>query len=319
MRILFAGTPAIAVPSLRILRSRHEICALLTGADQQAGRGRKHEPSPAKRAAAELGVRIIEAEKLDVKVHAEIRSLRPELLTVVAYGKIFRKGFLDLFPRGGINLHPSLLPRYRGPSPITAAILSGDAETGVTIQKIALTVDSGDILSQERIALRGDETTGALSERLAVLGADLLIDVVGRLEKGGIEGTPQREQEATYCRLVRKEDGLIDWKLSAAQIERMTRAYDPWPRSSTTWGVNALSLLKSSVYTGTLSRFSRFPDTEGANPGQVIGSHPGLGLLVRTGQGILAVERLQLQYKKALDWRSFLNGHPEVIGTRFGG
>jgi methionyl-tRNA formyltransferase len=318
MRILFAGTPRIAIPSLERIAKNHEVCAVLTIKDRLVGRGKKTEQSPVKTKAEELGLPIIEAERMDDRVHAAVRSLTPDLIVVVALGRIFRKNFLDLFPRGGINLHPSLLPKYRGPSPVTAAIVGGDTETGVTIQRLALKVDTGDILAQTRVALTGEETTGSLSERLALLGAELLEGVISRLEKGGIEGTPQNEGEASYCRLVRKDDGKIDWTLTACEIERRVRAYDPWPRAATAWEGRSLLVLKSRVYTGTLGSCGLHAKADAA-PGTVLARDPEWGILVQTGGGILAVERLQLEFKKALDWRSFLNGCPGVMGARLGG
>lgn len=319
MRILFAGTPSIAVPSLEQASRRHEVCAVLTGADQAAGRGKKLEASPVKRRAGELGLTVLEAQRINAEVTAAVRSMAPHLLVVVAFGKIFKKSFIDLFPRGGINLHPSLLPRYRGPSPIAAAVLGGDAETGVTVQRLALRFDSGDILAQERVPLSGDETTGGLSQRLGEIGAGLLCRVLEKLESAEIQGTPQNEEEATYCHLVKKEEGRIDWTESASLIERKVRAFDPWPRAATVWEGRTLLVLKSRVSLDTLGEISPPPGGADAPPGTVVGCQREQGLLVATGAGLLAVERLQLEFKKPLDWRAFLNGHPHVIGARFGG
>ncbi len=317
MRILFAGSPPIAVPSLEEAARRHEVLAVLTGGDQQAGRGKKAAPSAVKIKAVELGLPVMEADRIDAAVTDKVRALAPQLLVVVAFGKIFRKAFIDIFPLGGINLHPSLLPRHRGPSPISAAILAGDAETGVCIQRLALKFDSGDILSREKIALRGDETTGSLSETLAVKGAALLRDVLDGLEKGPMKGIAQDEREATYCHLLKKEDGRIDWNEGARVIERKVRAYDPWPRAATRWGQKTVLVLQSRLYAGTLGAVR---DSAQVVPsGTVFASDPREGLLVRTGEGILAVQRLQLEFKKALDWKAFRNGHPQIIGSRFGG
>ncbi len=319
MRILFAGSPSLAVPSLEKTARGGEVCAVLTGHDQPAGRGRTPEPTPVKVRALELGLPVLEADRVDSGVEGRVRVLAPDLLVVVAFGRIFRKSFLDMFPRGGINLHPSLLPRYRGPSPIPAVVLAGDPETGVTVQRIALRFDSGDILAQERVLLDGTETTASLTQILAPAGADLLAGVLTRMREGdAVSACPQREEDATYCSLIRKEDGRIDWSAPAAVIERMVRAYDPWPRASTTLEGQTLLVLKSRTVPATLGEVSTA--SGGAHPpGTIIGSSPQAGLLVKAGEGILAVERLQLQFKKALDWRSFLNGHPRVIGTRLGG
>ncbi len=315
MRILFAGTPPMAVRSLEKLAREAEVCAVLTAPDQPAGRGRAPCPSAVKQAALALGIPAFMPAALDQAAVNELGALSPEMLVVVAYGKIFRKSFLDIFPRGAINLHPSLLPRYRGPSPISAAILSGDTETGVTIQKIARRFDTGDILAQVRIPLDGSETTGALSASVAEAGAKLLSSVVADISAGRPPTPiPQAEDQASSCRLVRKEDGVVDGTEPAAVIERTVRAYDPWPRAQTTLEGSSLLLLKTSVHPGNLAGAAGAPV-----PGDVLAADEENGILVQTGQGILRIERLQLQFRKPLDWRSFLHGRPDLAGARLGG
>lgn len=312
MRILFAGSPSLAVPSLERVAREHQVVGVLTCRDRPAGRGGGVEPSPVKRRAIALGLPLLQPARLDTAATEEARRLNPEMLVVAAFGRIFRKEFLDIFPAGGINLHPSLLPRYRGASPISAAILAGDSETGVTVQKLALRFDTGDILAQRAVALDGSETMGTLTACLAVTGAELLAEVLASAPAGRAPvGTPQDEERASYCPIVRKEEGRIDWAEPARLIERKVRAYDPWPRAVTTWNGASLLLLKTAVYPGTF--------TGAGEPGTVLAPDKRHGLLVRTGGGVLAVERLQLQFKKPLDWRSFLNGHPDLVGARLGG
>jgi methionyl-tRNA formyltransferase len=310
MRVLFAGTPEIAVPSLRETARRHDVCAVLTAPDRPTGRGRSRAASAVKRAALELGLRLIEADRLDAGVRTMVRDLAPELLVVAAYGRIFRQAFLDLFPRGGVNVHPSLLPRHRGPSPIAAAILSGDRETGVTVQRIALDVDAGDVYGRRTVALDGTETTGSLTAVLAEVGAELLGEVLASVEAGTARAVPQAG-EVTRCRLTAKEDGAVDWTRPAAAIERMVRAYDPWPRASTTWENRQLLLLNTRLPAGTVGR-------PGAGPGAVLGPSPD-GLLVQAGDGPIALVRVQPSFGRPMDWRAFLNGHPGIAGARLGG
>jgi len=312
MRVLFAGTPALAVPSLQAIAPF--AVGVLTSPDQPSGRGRACLPSPVKEAALSLGLRLFQPSRLDAALIEEVRALAPDLLVVAAYGKIFRPGFLGLFPLGGINVHPSLLPRFRGPSPVSAAILAGDVETGVTVQRIALKFDTGDILAQERHPLSGSETTASLGDALGLRGAALVATVIA----GFAAGTPpvsiqQREEEASYCHPLRKEEGLVSWDEPAALIERKVRAYDPWPRASTTLSGEPLLLLKSHVHPDTLAS-----DSAPKTPGVVLAADKAHGLLVQTGSGVLAVERLQPRFKKAMDWRAFMNGHPAVIGQRLG-
>ena len=184
MRVLFAGSPSLAVPALVRTSGIREVVGVLTCCDKPVGRGGCVEASPVKQKALGLGLRVLQPVRLDAAAIEEIRGLRPDLLVVAAFGRIFKPEFLDIFPLGGINVHPSLLPRHRGPSPIPAAILAGDAETGVTIQKIAQRFDTGDILAQQAVSLRGDETTGTLTQSLAELGADLLAGVLAALDPG---------------------------------------------------------------------------------------------------------------------------------------
>jgi methionyl-tRNA formyltransferase len=311
MRVLFAGTPGIAVPSLRATTRAHEVCAVLTGPDRPSGRGRAPEASEVKRAALALGLRVLEADRLDARVRDAVRELAPELLVVVAFGRIFRQPFLDLFPRGGVNVHPSLLPRHRGPSPIASAILCGDGETGVTVQRIALEVDAGDVFAQRRVSLDGTETTGSLTPVLAEVGADLLAGVLAAIEAGTAVPVPQAG-EATRSRLTAKEDGAVDWGEPAAVIERKVRAYDPWPRASTTWEGRPLLLLHTRLPAGTVV------SVPGAAPGTVLGPSPE-GLLVQAGDGPLALVFLQPAFGRPMDWRAFLNGHPGIAGARLGG
>ncbi len=311
MRVLFAGTPGVAVPSLRATARAHEVCAVLTGTDQPSGRGRASGPSEVKRAALALGLRVIEAGRIDAGVRQVVGELVPELLVVVAFGRIFRQSFLDLFPRGGVNVHPSLLPRHRGPSPIASAILCGDRETGVTVQRIALEVDAGDVYARRAVRLDGSETTGSLTPVLAEVGAELLADVLAAIEAGTAAPMPQAG-ETTYSRLAVKEDGRVDWDEPAAVIERKVRAYDPWPRAFTTWEGRPLLLLNTRLPAGTVVA------APNAAPGTVLGPSRD-GLLVQAGDGPLALTRLQQAFGRPMDWRAFLNGHPGIAGARLGG
>ncbi len=317
MRILFAGTPALAVPCLEKAAHAHEVVGVLTSPDQPSGRGRAPVPPPVKEAAERLGLRVLQPEKLDAAFLEVVRGLAPDALVVAAFGKIFRKSLLDLFPFGGINVHPSLLPRHRGPSPISAAIMAGDRETGVSIQKIALKFDTGDIYAQEVFPLKCDETTAGLTDALALVGARLLETVLAGFSSGQAPvARAQDDSQATYSHTLTKEDGMVRWEEPAEVIERKVRAFDPWPRAATTRGGETILLLKSHVYPVTLGEDQDRPETE--MPGTVRAVDRGHGLLVRTGRGILAVERLQQQFKKPMDWRSFVNGHPDIIGARLG-
>lgn len=309
LNVLFAGTPEMAVPSLEAVATQYPVVGVLTAPDQEVGRGRKLQPSPVKQKALQLGLPVLTPEKLDLAVREQVKTLSPDILVVVAYGKIFGPRFLGLFPKGGINLHPSLLPKYRGPSPIPEAILRGDAETGITIQKIAIQMDAGPILLQEVIPLQGTETTASLTEFCAKRGAELLVQVLKMIETGMVKEVPQDESQASYCKLITKEDGKIHWSSPAVQIERMVRAFNPWPTAWTLYRGEVLKILLSSVF---------HPTSRGGREGKVIGVDKKKGILVQTGEGILAIQKLQLQSRKALDFVSFLNGERDFIGSILG-
>jgi methionyl-tRNA formyltransferase len=311
MRILFAGSPDFAVPSLVAVHKAFPITAVLTNPDRPAGRGKLAVATPVKQQALELNLPVLQPRALDAPFLEQLRDLQPELLVVVAFGRIFSGEFLELFPRGGINLHASILPKYRGPSPIPAVILSGEIQTGVTVQNLAPKMDAGDILGTRSLSLGGRETTGSLSPILADLGAALLPVTLRELVQDRIRPVAQDESKASYCRLVSKEDGRIDWNTDAAVIERMIRAYDPWPRAFTSWGGRRLNLLAGGVYPERV-------DTTGKRQGLVLDIDNRYGILVNTGGGVLYVSRLQLQAKKPLDWRSFLNGQKDFIGAQLG-
>lgn len=323
MRILFAGSPAIAVPALALLAQggRHEIAGVLTNPDTPKGRHGAAEPTEVGAAAARLSaerealghpaIPILKPDRLGSEAREAVQSLKADLLVSVAYGHIFGPKFLSIFPRGGLNLHPSLLPKYRGATPIPAVILNREEETGISVQRLALEMDAGDLLAQERVKLDFTETTATLSALVAERGAALLAAVVDEIEAGTEQPIPQDHAEATYCAMIAKGDGLIDWARSALELDAKIRAYTPWPLSFTTHRGQTLFILEARPYTGTLS----FPP---APAGTVLGIDKASGILVQTGEGLLAVARLQYGGKKALDWRSFLNGARDFPGSRLG-
>jgi methionyl-tRNA formyltransferase len=311
MRILFAGSPDFAVPSLAAVHRAFPITAVLTNPDRPVGRGKQPVVTAVKRRALALDLPVLQPQSLDAQFQEQLGAYDPELLVVVAFGTIFSRSFLECFPRGGINLHASLLPKYRGPSPVSAVILNGEKQTGVTVQKLAPKMDSGDILGVRSLPLGGEETTGSLSAVLADLGAELLAGTLAALEQDKVRPVAQDESRASYCGLVRKEDGQIDWNAEARTIERMIRAYDPWPRAFTTWEGRRLNLLAGGVYPERV-------DSAGKLQGLVLDVDNRYGILVKTGAGVLYLSRLQLQAKKPLEWRSFLNGRKDFIGSQLG-
>ena len=311
MKVFFAGTPDIAVPALERLHREHEVIGVLTNPDRCCGRGRNIACCPVKIKADELGIKTYQPEKLDQDFVEEIKQIGAELLAVVAFGKIFKKEFIDIFPHGGLNVHPSLLPKFRGASPIQSAMLNGDAETGVSIQRLALKMDSGAVLKQESYTYRGDETGESLTEYFAQRGAELLSEVISEIENGTVVEQEQNDVDATYCSYIRKEDGEINWNDTAVSIERRLRAFTPWPGVYTYYEGRKLNILEARVYESDSG--------DDAAPGEVIGIDKNAGILIKTMVGILSVQRLQLQSKKALDWKSFLNGVKDFGNAKLGG
>lgn len=309
MRVLFAGSPGIAIPALDAAVAAAEVVAVLTNPDSRSGRGLQAASTPVASHAAGLGIPVLAFERLGGESRAAVEALHPDLLVSFAYGRLFGPRFLALFPKGGLNIHPSLLPRHRGASPIPAAILARDAETGVSIQAIAPELDSGDLYAVARIALTGRETTASLSEEAARLGAGLLAGLLPAIAAGQARSRPQ-EGEGCYCGVIGKDAGIVDWSAPALDIDARVRAFDPWPGAYTYMGSSRLAILESLP----------FPDEgpSGTAPGTIVGLDKARGIMVQTGEGLLALRRLQLQTKKALPWRDFANGVRDLAGITLG-
>ena len=316
MRIFFAGTPDCAVAALNAVAKRHTLAGVLTAPPARAGRGKKYTESSIAQAVADLkaagtiesDMPVFTPEKLDAAFRTAVAALQPDVLVCFAYGKIFGPKTLALFPKGALNLHPSLLPRWRGPIPVPAAILAGDTVTGVTVQYMAKEMDAGDIVLQKEMPIAPSDTAETLLSRCAELGAVLISDALAAVETGHAAGIPQDHSAATYCTLLEKDSGALCWQQSAAEIDRKIRAYTPWPGAFTQWRGTKLALLQAHPYTGSVA------EPPNADIGAVVGSDKQEGILIKTGQGILAVQTLQRETKKAMDWKAFLNGAPDFIG-----
>ncbi|MDE2822731.1 MAG: methionyl-tRNA formyltransferase [Chloroflexota bacterium] len=290
----------------RLIDERHDIAAVYSQPDRPSGRGRKLVPTPTKRFAGERGIEVRQPKSLRSADECEaLASLSPDVVVVAAYGLFLPPEVLNVPPLGCLNIHPSLLPHYRGPSPVVTAILNGDAETGVTIMKLDEGMDSGAILAQERVSIDEEETAQVLTRRLFDVGADLLVDTLPRWSSSDIHPTPQDESRATFTPLVKKEDGEIDWNTSAARIARMVRAYEPWPGTFTNWNGKLLKILNATSMVGD------------APPGQVVGLGDG-GMGIGTGDGLLAVSRLQSEGRRPSDAQDFVRGYPNFVGAELG-
>ena len=317
LRIVFLGTSDFALPALeRLVGSEHDVVAVYTQPDRPAGRGRRERPSPMKEAAQRLGLPVFQPARLSAPDSlAELAALRPDVMVAAAYGQILRQPVLGLPPLGVLNIHPSLLPKYRGASPVAAAILAGDEETGVTVMKMVLALDEGPIVAQRRARIDPHDTTGTLTERLSVEGADLLLETLPRYADGSLQPQPQDESLASHVSMVKKEDALIDWNLPAAQIWRQVRAYNPWPVAFTHFDGVTLQIREAWPVSGESGEPA---GTVVAVPADVGAEARGTGFAVQTGEGSLAVLRVQKEGRRAMTAPEFLRGERDFMGRRLG-
>ena len=320
IRIIFAGSPEAAKKTLEILTNARneygfEIAGVLSNPPSAKGRHKDLIPTPVAAFAESQNIPVLTPAHLDAQVREEVRPLNADLLVCFAYGHIFGPKFLELFPMGGINLHPSLLPKYRGCTPVPAAILNRDSQTAVTIQTLGLKMDEGDILEQTVVDLNGKETSESLLNYSAEEGAKLILEVIKKCNSEGKlpQGRPQ-SGEASYTGIITKEDGRLNWKESASVIEAKIRAYYPEPGCWCTDFGTVLRILEAGIFNGDISTVAPGFNSE-TEPGTVLAFSKPDGILIKTGDGILAVKKLQRQGKNAMDYKSFMNGARNFIGT----
>jgi len=300
-RIVFMGSPDFAVPSLRALNDKFSLAGVVTQPDRPAGRGRKLKSPPVKILAEELGLPVIQPVSLRKEPAAveQIRGWNPDVIVVVAYGQILRQEVLELPPHGCVNVHASLLPRWRGAAPINAAILNGDTQTGVTIMQLDAGMDTGPTLSQRAIPISTEVTAGELSEKLSTLGAEVLLETLPKYLNGEIAPQPQDDSNATYAPMLKKADGQLDFNLPAEVLARKVRAFHPWPGTSTDWAGGRLKI--HSAY-----GLPPEPAADPVLPGETT-IHQGLPA-IGTAYGLLVLETVQPAGKKAMPGAAFLAG-----------
>jgi methionyl-tRNA formyltransferase len=308
-RIVFMGTPEFAVPTLEALVDAHRVVGVVTQPDRRAGRGRELRASPVKQAALARGLPLFQPRTLrQPEAVAQLEAWKPDVIVVAAFGQILRQDVLDLPPHGCLNVHASLLPRWRGAAPVAAAIRAGDAVTGVTIMKMDAGLDTGLVLGQsEPVDIKPDDTRATLKERLAHVGANLLIRVLPAYLAGDLAPRPQAEDGVTHAPQLRKEDGRIDWHASAVEIDRHVRAVAPWPGAFTRLGGKQLKVLEATPLPGWRGD---------APPGTIVALADGCA--VATGKGALRLEEVQLAGKRPMDIEAFLCGQRECVGTCLG-
>ncbi len=315
-RVVFMGTPQFAIPILQWLIDEYPpmgadggVVGVFTQPERPGGRGRKLRPSPVKMLAQEHGLVVLEPKSLQIpETQAELQALKPDVIIVAAFGQIVPTSVLELPPFGCLNMHPSLLPRWRGAAPVAAAILAGDDTTGTTLMQMDAGLDTGPILSQRSLPILPEDTRKSLTARLAQLSADLLRDTLPRWVLGDLELQPQNDELATYAPQIKKEEGHINWSESADAIARRVRAFFPWPGAFTYWQGKSLKILRAAVIDSW-----QLEGNEDLSPGTVVAGAEGPGVI--TGQGILQLYEVQLAGKRSVAADAFARGARGFVGA----
>ena len=307
MRIVFMGTPDFSVPALEALvEGGHEVVAAITQPDKPKGRGKAVLMTPVKEKAMELGIPVYQPVKVREPEFVEkLRQMKPDAIVVVAFGQILPKSILEIPRYGCVNIHASLLPKYRGAAPIQWAVIDGERESGVTTMFMNEGLDTGDMLEKEAVTLDPKETGGSLHDKLSAIGGRLILSTLKGLEDGTLKGTPQTDEGTCYAKMLKKSLGDIDWTMDAAAIERLIRGLNPWPSAYTCLHGKTLKIWDGDV----LER------EYGVEPGTVAEVAKDR-LVVQTGQGSLAIRSLQLEGKRRMDAGDFLRGYAVEAGTR---
>lgn len=307
MRTVFMGTPDFAVPTLdSLVLGGYQVVAVYTQPDKPSGRGGNIIPSPVKRKALQLGLTVEQPPSFRQPGEVQkLADLRPDIVIVAAFGQLLPQNILDIPPFGCLNVHPSLLPRHRGATPVAAAILAGDEDTGVSIMLLDKGMDTGPLLAQERVSILPQDTTGSLSARLAHVGARLLLQTLPSWLEGKVIPQLQDNEKATYSRPVTKESGRIDWRLSAVELWRRVRAFQPWPGCYTIWRGKTLKVIEAAPLPGV------------GEIGKVVAvkGNPPISIGVQTGEGILGLLQVQPEGKRVMTAEEFVRGQKDFVGA----
>ena len=303
------GTPDFAASILKkIIEAGHEIIAVVTQPDKEKGRGKEMSFPPVKELALEYGLTVYQPVKVRNPEFIQlVREMAPEAIIVAAFGQLLPKELLDIPPYGCINVHASLLPKYRGAAPIQYAIINGEEETGVTIMYMDVKLDTGDMILKRNIPIAKEETGGSLHNKLAELGADLMVEALDQIAAGTAERIPQKDSEATHVRMLDKDMGNINFTVSAIESERLIRGLNPWPSAYTRLDHKTLKLWRAEVEELTFE----------AEPGTVVETRKD-AIVVATGEKALVIRELQLEGKKRMTADAFLRGYPIPVGTKLG-
>lgn len=305
LRVVFMGTAPYALPTLRSLTDTEEVIAVITQPNRPRGRGREVAPPPVKELGLDLGLQILQPERVkEPPFIAQLEKLKPDVIVVAAFGQILPPTVLDVPPLGCFNVHPSLLPKYRGAAPINWAIINGESKTGVTTYLMDEGMDTGPILLAREVEISADETAEELGEQLAEIGGELARETIQGLKGKSLQPIPQDEKGATYAPLLKKEDGLIQWEEEAGRIRNKIRGMVPWPVAFTWWKGKRMKLFRGRTGDGT-----------GA-PGEITAVDGGFE--VACGTGSLFIEELQLEGGKKMGWEEFTRGHRLTLGEKLG-
>lgn len=310
LKIIFMGTPEFAQKSLQyIYEAGHEVVLAVSQPDKPKGRGMKLVPTPVKEYALQKGIEVFQPEKIRTEeVYEKLKSYDADVFVVTAYGRILPKNILELPKRGCINVHASLLPKYRGPAPIQWPIINGDKTTGVTTMYMDEGLDTGDMLLKKEVEIDEDDTFVTLHHKLAIAGGEAIVETLNKLEAGTITREKQDESQATYTKLINKKDGLIDWTKSAEEIKNLVRGFNPWPGAFTTCDYKLLKLWNVEIVEAN----------QKAPPGTVIKCSCKDGIVVITGNGALKIIDIQTENCKKMNCSEYLAGHPNLTGITFG-
>ena len=319
MRIVFMGTPDFSVPALKALvEAGHQVIAVVTQPDKPKGRGKEVQMTPVKIQAMEYGIPVYQPAKVREASFVEVlKGLEADVYVVIAFGQILPKAVLELPKYDCINIHASLLPKYRGAAPIQWCVIDGERETGITTMMMDVGLDTGDMLEKAVIPIEEKETGGSLHDKLSMAGGDLILSTLKKLEEGTLVRTPQTDEGTCYAKMLTKSLGDIDWNQGAVSIERLIRGLNPWPSAYTMWNGKTIKIWAADVIAGReaadfLSE-SGVPAETGTAPGTVVCSDKR-GLVVCTGGGLLSIRELQMEGKKRMDTPAFLRGYPIPAG-----
>lgn len=316
------GTPDFSVPALKALvEAGHQVIAVVTQPDKPKGRGKEVQMTPVKIQAMEYGIPVYQPAKVREASFVEVlKGLEADVYVVIAFGQILPKAVLELPKYGCINIHASLLPKYRGAAPIQWCVIDGERETGITTMMMDVGLDTGDMLEKAVIPIEEKETGGSLHDKLSMAGGDLILSTLKKLEEGTLVRTPQTDEGTCYAKMLTKSLGDIDWNQGAVSIERLIRGLNPWPSAYTMWNGKTIKIWAADVIAGReaadfLSE-PGVPAETGTAPGTVVCSDKR-GLVVSTGGGLLSIRELQMEGKKRMDTPAFLRGYPIPAGDVF--